>query len=457
MKILIRGAGDLATGIAARLYRAGHQIVMTEIEVPLTVRRTAAFSRAVYEQTALVEDIWAVRADTIEEVDTIVENGEIAVIVAPDMTKVREAWKPEVVVDAILAKRNMGTRISDAPLVVGAGPGFTAGVDCHCVVETKRGHHLGRILWSGQAIPNTGVPGNIAGYTIERLLRASADGVLRPVKQIGEMIREGETAAYIDETPVHAGMSGMVRGMLQPGVKVEKGLKIGDIDARCEPENCQTISDKARAIGGGVLEAVSLYEGLKNRYAVVVMAAGKGSRFGGNKLEAEVEGQPMYRYPLQLMEGFPTMEKVIVTGSPTIAKEAKERGFSVVENHEPERGISHTLQLGLGKVLEQRPDVQGVMFLVADQPWLKVPTIFSMLRKAAASGEEKIICVSDGVKQGNPVLWKRRYFPELMALEGDTGGKSLKADYASQVICVKADPKELQDIDRAGDLDSRQA
>lgn len=452
MKILIRGAGDLATGIGARLFRAGHQIVMTEIAVPLTVRRTVACSRAVYEQTALVEEIRAVRVDTCKEIDAIVENGEIAVIVAPDITEVREVWKPEVVVDAILAKRNTGTRISDAPLVVGVGPGFTAGVDCHCVVETKRGHDLGRTIWDGQAFPNTGVPGNIAGYTIERLLRASADGVIRPVKQIGDVVEKGEVVAYVGETPVYAGMSGMIRGMLQPGVHVEKGLKIGDIDARCEPEHCHTISDKARAIGGGVLEAVSIHEKLKDRYAVVVMAAGKGVRFGGKKLEAEVEGQPMYRYPLQLLEAFPTMVKVIVTGSPVIAKEAKERGVSVVENLEPERGISHTLKLGLEKVLEHRPDIQGVLFLVADQPWLKMSTIYSMFRKAAISGEEKILCVSDGVDQGNPVLWKKRYFPELMALEGDTGGKRLKADYAPQVICVKADPIELRDIDRAGDL-----
>ena len=175
MKILIRGAGDLATGIAARLYRCGHEILMTETEEPLTVRRTVAFSRAVYEGRAQVEDIEAVLAGNLEKAGQILSEGNIPVLV-DERAAVREFFRPDVLIDAIIAKKNLGTAITDAPLVIGTGPGFTAGVDCHCVIETKRGHTLGRLIWEGTAIPNTGVPGNVGGYTIERLLRAAGTG-----------------------------------------------------------------------------------------------------------------------------------------------------------------------------------------------------------------------------------------------------------------------------------------
>ena len=175
MKILIKGAGDLATGIASRLYGAGHQIMMTDIAVPLTVRRLVAFSRAVYEGEAVVEDMTARLAKNQEEAEKIMEQGDIPVIVDPKAECI-QWFQPDVIVDAILAKRNLGTNITDAPFVIGVGPGFTAGEDCNCVVETKRGHTLGNVIWDGSAIPNTGVPGNVGGYSIERLIKASADG-----------------------------------------------------------------------------------------------------------------------------------------------------------------------------------------------------------------------------------------------------------------------------------------
>ena len=262
MKILIRGAGDLATGIASRLYGAGHQILMTEIREPLTVRRTVAFSRAVCEGRAQVEDMTAVLAADRKAAEQILADGDIAVMVDEEAS-CRSWYEPDVLIDAILAKRNLGTRITDAPFVVGVGPGFTAGEDCNCVVETKRGHTLGNVIRRGSAIPNTGVPGNVGGYTIERLIRAAADGELEPKVGIGDFVEQGQIVAVTGGVPVCAQMSGIVRGMLQSGIRVQKDLKIGDIDARAEKAHCYTISDKARAIGGGVLEAVTAFERMR--------------------------------------------------------------------------------------------------------------------------------------------------------------------------------------------------
>ena len=166
------------------------------------------------------------------------------------------------------------------------------------MVETKRGHTLGNIIWKGSAIPNTGVPGNVAGYTIERLIRAAADGILEPRVQIGDYVEKGQTVAVTGGMPVYAQMSGVVRGMLQAGVEVTRNLKIGDIDARAEVSHCYTISDKARAIGGGVLEAVTGFERMKDRFAIVILAAGAGTRFGGNKLNALVKNKPSMSIPL---------------------------------------------------------------------------------------------------------------------------------------------------------------
>lgn len=178
MKILIRGAGDLATGIASRLYACGHQILMTEIAVPLTVRRqVGAPPRAVYEETAKVENLSGILAHTKEEARDILSRGDIPVLI-DEKAEAKNWFAPDVIVDAILAKENVGTTILDAPFVIGVGPGFKAGEDCHCVIETKRGHTLGRVIWDGSALPNTGVPGDIGGYTVERLIRASRGGMI---------------------------------------------------------------------------------------------------------------------------------------------------------------------------------------------------------------------------------------------------------------------------------------
>ena len=259
MKILIKGAGDLATGIASRLYNSGYQILMTDIAVPLTVRRTVALSRAVYEGKAEVETMIGILVKNMDEAEKVLSDGNIPIIV-DEKAEIRKDYQPDVVVDAILAKKNLGTRITDAPLVIGVGPGFTAGEDCHAVVETKRGHYLGQAIWKGSAIPNTGIPGNIGGFTVERIIRATADGIFEPVAKIGDMVEKDQIVAYSGGQEIRAKMSGIVRGMLQEHVPVTENMKCGDIDARCELEHCYTISDKARAVGGGVLEAVCGFE-----------------------------------------------------------------------------------------------------------------------------------------------------------------------------------------------------
>lgn len=255
MIILIKGAGDLATGVAYRLKKSGFDIIMTDIESPTTVRRTVALSQAVYDNNVEVEGIKATLVSGIEEAWNVIKQGNIAIVV-DEKAEIIKKLKPDVVVDAIIAKENIGTKINDAPIVIALGPGFTAGIDCHCVVETKRGHYLGKVIYDGSAIPNTGVPGEIGGYTNERIIRATSDGRILPISKIGDYVEKGDIVAYVNDTPIFAEINGIVRGMLQKDVNVFKGMKSGDIDPRCEKDHCFTISDKARSIGGGVLEAI---------------------------------------------------------------------------------------------------------------------------------------------------------------------------------------------------------
>ena len=254
-KILIKGAGDLATGIAWRLKRAGFDILMTEIDKPLTVRLTVAYSNAVYKQNVVIEGIKGSLVHDYQEAKDVIEKGDIAVIVDAQ-AKIIDEFKPDIVIDAIMAKRNINTTIDDAPIVIAIGPGFCAGIDCDYVIETKRGHFLGKVIESGYAIKNTGIPGNIGGYTIERIIRANKDGIFKPVAKIGDYVQVDEVVAYVDDEPILALIDGIVRGMLYEGIEVTEGMKCGDIDPRAAKEHCFTISDKSRAIGGGALEAV---------------------------------------------------------------------------------------------------------------------------------------------------------------------------------------------------------
>jgi len=255
VKVLIKGAGDLATGVAYRLHRVGMLVAMTEISKPTAIRRAVAFAQAVYSGFHTVEGITARRVESLEEIFNAWERGEIPVIVDPE-ARIRERLKPQVLIDAIMAKRNTGTSINDAPIVIALGPGFTAGVDCHAVIETNRGHYLGRVILKGQAQPNTGIPGEVGGESERRVLRSPADGIFHPLKEIGEFVEEGETVAEVNGMPVRARISGVLRGILYPGLEVRQGMKVGDVDPRGVREHCFTISDKSLAVAGGVLEAI---------------------------------------------------------------------------------------------------------------------------------------------------------------------------------------------------------
>lgn len=251
--VVIKGAGDLASGVILRLHRAGLRLVATEIEQPTTVRRTVAFSEAIYGGEVEVEGLRARKITDFDDIPRAWSEGVVPVLVDP-RAEVVPRLRPAVVVDAVIAKRNLGTRISDAAVVIGLGPGFEAGVDVHAVVETNRGHHLGRVLWHGSAEPDTGVPGEIAGQGPQRLLRAPSPGLFRGERAIGDRVEAGEVVGWVDQTPVKAGIAGVLRGLLHDGLCVYPGMKIGDVDPRAARGHCFTISDKSLAIAGGVLE-----------------------------------------------------------------------------------------------------------------------------------------------------------------------------------------------------------
>lgn len=262
--ILLRGGGDLATGVAWRLHHAGFPVVVTELPNPLVVRRRVALATAVLEGEIIVESLRAVRVKTPDEAWALASTGVIPVLVAPDVSLLLNSslvtrHSSLVIIDARMAKRNIDTRITDGPLVIALGPGFTAGIDCHAVVETNRGHRLGRVIWHGTAEPNSGTPGIVGGKGRERVLRAPADGIARWRVDIGDRVREGEILGDVAGHEIAAPFDGVVRGLIAPGTVVPVGLKIGDIDPRDDVAACFTISEKALAIGGGVLEAVLIH------------------------------------------------------------------------------------------------------------------------------------------------------------------------------------------------------
>lgn len=310
--IICRGAGDLATGIIHRLHRAGHRVIALETDYPAAIRRQVSFCEAVYDGSAAVEGVTArlvpvltdaendteIATETDAETDAetyswindtpaahtasekwdrsaieaVLEAGEVPLLIDPTGESIA-LLKPDVVVDAIIAKKNLGTTINMAPLVIGVGPGFTAGHDVHLVIESMRGHNLARIITDGMAQPNTGVPGNIAGFTSERVIHASAAGYIHDVRKIGDIVQKGDEIARIypdkgsydnalsEYVPVNATITGIIRGLIREGYYFREGFKIADIDPReSELTNCFTISDKSRSIAGSVLEAVSAFE-----------------------------------------------------------------------------------------------------------------------------------------------------------------------------------------------------
>ena len=298
--IICRGAGDLATGIIHRLHRAGHRVIALETDYPAAIRRQVSFCEAVYDGSAVVEGVTARLVPALADAETdtetysgendtpaahivsekwdssaieaVLEAGEVPLLIDPKGESIT-LLKPDVVVDAIIAKKNLGTTINMAPLVIGVGPGFTAGQDVHLVIESMRGHNLARIITDGMAQPNTGVPGNIAGFTSERVIHAPAAGYIHDVRKIGDIVQKGDEIARIypdkesydnalsEYVPVNATITGIIRGLIREGYYFRKGFKIADIDPReSEITNCFTISDKARSIAGSVLEAVSAFE-----------------------------------------------------------------------------------------------------------------------------------------------------------------------------------------------------
>ena len=260
MLVVIRGAGDIATGVALRLHRAGMRVVMCDLPTPTSIRRTVCFSEAIRLGETRVEGVRGVLCPDAATARAVARAGDVAVLVDPEASCVAEL-APDALVDAILAKRNLGTRRGMAPVVVGVGPGFTAPVDCDAAVETMRGHYLGRVYYEGSPLPNTAVPGLIGGYAGERVMRAPADGVFEPCVEIGATVRAGDLCARVAGEPMRATIDGVVRGLLQAGVRVTAGMKSGDVDPRCHPEYIETSSDKALAVGGGVLEAILALSG----------------------------------------------------------------------------------------------------------------------------------------------------------------------------------------------------
>lgn len=298
--IICRGAGDLATGIIHRLHRAGHRVIALETDYPAAIRRQVSFCEAVYDGSAAVEGVTARLVPALADAETdtetcsgindtpaahivsekwdssaieaVLEAGEVPLLIDPKGESIA-LLKPDVVVDAIIAKKNLGTTIDMAPLVIGVGPGFTAGQDVHLVIESMRGYNLARIITDGMAQPNTGVPGNIAGFTSERVIHAPAAGYIHDVRKIGDIVQKGDEIARIypdkesydnalsEYVPVNATITGIIRGLIREGYYFREGFKIADIDPReSELTNCFTISDKARSIAGSVLEAVSAFE-----------------------------------------------------------------------------------------------------------------------------------------------------------------------------------------------------
>jgi len=259
LKIVVKGGGEMASGIAFRLNKSGfRKICMTDVSQPQAVRREVSFCEAINDGEKTVEGVTARLIESYNEIRGAWDRGQIPIVVDPE-AKVIDFLKPDVVVDAILAKKNLGTKIMDAPLVIGLGPGFCAGRDVHLVVETNRGHNMGRVIYEGEAEKNTGVPGVIAGYGAERVFRGPKEGRLATLKDIGDYVEAGEVVAEVDGAPVKAQIKGVIRGMLRDGTDVWKGMKAGDIDPRGIKESCYTVSEKAMAIGGGVLEAVLSY------------------------------------------------------------------------------------------------------------------------------------------------------------------------------------------------------
>ncbi len=254
--VIVRGGGDIASGTIQKLYRSGFKVLILEIERPTFIRRKVCYGEAVYDEEFTLEGITSKLIKSLEEIEGVFEEGAIPVLVDEQGYSI-EKLKPRIVIDAILAKKNLGTNMNMADITIALGPGFEAGKDVHAVVETMRGHNLGKIIFNGRAVKNTGVPGEIKGFSKERVIYSPIVGIIKNVREIGDIVKKDELLAYVEDKEIRATIDGVLRGIIRNNSFVTEGLKIADIDPRLsEKENCFTISDKARAIGGAVLEAV---------------------------------------------------------------------------------------------------------------------------------------------------------------------------------------------------------
>lgn len=259
MNILIRGGGDLGSGVAFRLHRVGWNVVISEIAQPLVLRRSVAFANAIYEEFVVVEGINARRTGKSQDIPALIKNHEIPVIIAPDDYSFPE-YIPDVIVDARLLKKVVDYSLSPKPMIIGLGPGFMVGLNCHAVIETNRGHYLGRALWEGEAMSDTGIPGTVSQKSNERVLRAPADGPIKSNFKLGAFIKKGDSIGSVDNESILAPFDGCLRGLMHDGITVKKGTKIGDLDPRLDDKLINYISEKALAIAGGVLEAILTYQ-----------------------------------------------------------------------------------------------------------------------------------------------------------------------------------------------------
>lgn len=263
MNILIRGGGDLGSGVAFRLYRVGWNIVITEVSKPLVLRRTVSFANAIYESNVEVEGIRAKYVNNPSEVQDCLSQRTIPLLISPDRY-IFDNYVPDVVIDARLLKKEVDYSLNQYPMIIGLGPGFEAGRNCHAVIETNRGHYLGRAIWSGSAMKDTGTPGTVNDKSSERVLRAPKSGILSSGLPLGTIVKKDEIVGFVDNTPIRAPFDGCLRGLMHNGIEVKQGLKIGDLDPRADNKLTQFISEKALAIAGGVLEAILTYQ-FKNK------------------------------------------------------------------------------------------------------------------------------------------------------------------------------------------------
>ena len=255
LKVLIRGAGEVASAVAHKLARSNFKICLTDISKPIAVSRGVAFCEAIYDGEKEVNGVVAKLISSPDEVSEVWQEGKIPVLIDPE-AKVKETLKPDILIDAIMAKKNIGTRITDAPLVIGLGPGFKVGRDVHIIVETNNSENIGKVLFSGEAEPNTGIPVEVAGLTEERVFRPSKKGIFRPTKKMGDMVFAGDIVGWVGDAPVKAKIDGVVRAIIRDGIQVNEKTKLGEVDPRGDAELCYAIRPRTRVIAGGVLEVI---------------------------------------------------------------------------------------------------------------------------------------------------------------------------------------------------------